>query len=84
MALIPKLKNTIGRNYGVGEDDMLTKGALLGTAHREGTGNVVKYLDHLKRHNWMSKPNTFPEGELGEKFLHIETRLRTFQPAFPR
>ena len=57
----------------------LTKGTLLGAAHREGAGNVVKYLDHLKRHNWVSEPSTFPEGKLGEKFLHIETRLRTFQ-----
>jgi hypothetical protein len=64
---------------GIKGDIALTKSGLLAAAHREGAGNVVKYLDHLKRHNWISEPSTFPEGKLGEKFLHIETRLRTFQ-----
>ena len=64
---------------GIKGDIALTKGSLLAAAHREGAGNVVKYLDHLKRHNWISEPSTFPKSKLGEKFLHIETRLRTFQ-----
>ena len=56
----------------------LTEGRLLAAAHRQGTGNVALYLDHLKRHNWISDPSTFPKGQLGHKFLHVETRLRTF------
>ena len=45
----------------------LTEGRLLAAAHRQGTGNVALYLDHLKRHNWISDPSTFPKGQLGHK-----------------
>jgi len=79
------LRNTGARAYvgqtidGIEGEITLTEGSLLAAAHREGAGNVTRYLNHLERHNWVSEPSTFPEGRLGEKFLHIETRLRTFQ-----
>ena len=64
---------------GIEGDIALTEGNLLAAAHRRGAGNVAKYLDHLKRHNWISDQSTFPEGRLGEVFLNVETRLRLFQ-----
>ena len=65
--------------HGIKGKITIAEGNLLAAAHREGAGTVARYLDHLKRHNWKSDPSTFPPGKLGEKFLHIETRLRTFQ-----
>jgi len=57
----------------------VTESGLLAAAHRRGAGNVALYLDHLKRHNGISDPSTFPKGELGDIFLNVETRLRLFQ-----
>ena len=65
--------------HGIKGKITIAEGNLLAAAHRQGAGTVARYLDHLKRHNWTSDPSTFPPGELGKKFLHIETRLRTFQ-----
>ena len=65
--------------HGIKGKITIARANLLAAAHREGAGTVARYLDHLKRHNWRSDPSTFPPGRLGEKFLHIETRLRTFQ-----
>ena len=64
---------------GIEGDIALTEGSLLAAAHRRGAGNVAKYLDHLKRHNWISDQSKFPEGRLEEIFLNVETRLRLFQ-----
>ena len=70
----------LGRTiHGIKGKITISEGNLLAAAHRQGAGTVARYLDHLKRHNWRSDPSTFPPGELGKKFLHIETRLRTFQ-----
>ena len=64
---------------GIKGDITVTESGLLAAAHRRGAGNVALYLDHLKRHNWISDPSTFPKGKLGHNFLHVETRLRLFQ-----
>jgi hypothetical protein len=70
----------IGRTFkGIKAKITVTQSGLLAAAHRRGAGNVALYLDHLKRHNWISDRNTFPEGELEEIFLNVETRLRLFQ-----
>ena len=70
----------VGRTiHGIKGKITITEGNLLAAAHRQGAGTVARYLDHLKRHDWRSDPSTFPPGELGKKFLHIETRMRTFQ-----
>ena len=70
----------IGRTFkGIKDKITVTQSGLLAAAHRRGVGNVALYLDHLKRHNWISDRSTFPEGELGEFFLNVETRLRLFQ-----
>ena len=65
--------------HGIKGKNTIAEGNLLAAAHREGAGTLARYFDHLKRHNWRSDPSTFPPGKLGEKFLDIETRLRTFQ-----
>ena len=70
----------IGRTIdGIKGDITVTESGLLAAAHRRGAGNVALYLDHLKRHNWISDPSTFPMGDFRDKFLHVETRLRLFQ-----
>ena len=70
----------IGRTFkGIKAKITITPSGLLAAAHRRGAGNVALYLDHLKRHNWISDRSTFPDGKLEEIFLNVETRVRLFQ-----
>ena len=54
----------------------ITSTSLVLAAHREGAGTTNRYLNHQQKHGWKTDVSKFPQGELGEKFLHIETRLR--------
>ena len=59
----------IGRTFkGIKAKVTITSSGLLAAAHRRGAGNLALYLDHLKRHNWISNRSTFREGEL-EKII---------------
>ena len=51
---------------------------LLAAAHREGAEQVKRYLDHQKAQKWITDPKTFPP-KVAQKFINIETRLRTFE-----
>ena len=56
----------------------ITLSGLLAAAHREGAEQVKRYLDHQKARKWITDPKSFPP-KLAQKFLNIETRLRTFE-----
>ena len=58
----------------------ITEAGLAAAAHRYGADGTKEYLDHLKRHDWESKPETFPPGK-ERRYRAIETRLRTFEKA---
>ena len=61
---------------GIAANIPITRSGLLAAAHRRGPEGVKDYLDHIRRHNWISNESTF--GGNRKKFLQIETRLREF------
>jgi hypothetical protein len=56
----------------------ITEAGLASAAHRRGAEGVRQYLDHQRNNGWTSDFSKLPKVQR-DKFMEIETRLRTFQ-----
>jgi len=56
----------------------ITRSNLIAAAHRQGAGNVNKYLKYMKSHNWKSDFSDVREKE-ADMYKSVETRLRLYQ-----
>ena len=83
-----QLKNKGALNYigfpvrGIVDNFNITDTGLLAASHREGSGAVNQYLNHLEKDQngqyYMNYDNV-TNPRMNEMFKRIETRLRTFE-----
>ncbi|MBT3238139.1 MAG: hypothetical protein HOL37_02990 [Rhodospirillaceae bacterium] len=73
--------NFLGKTFpGVKKEGIkITKSGLLAAAHRQGHGNVKKYLDFQTKNGWSSDFSAAKNNFERTIFENIETRLRLFQ-----